>query len=579
MKRKWITTLIIIGSLALLGIVLVQFLWIRNALLVNRDKFERSVSLALARVSDQLEKKEEMRYLDHHMDLSITTESEDPQPRPRPGKKHPPKEFRTKDSTIILENFPDFFSINVDSLFNEFQINAEWKSFQYFDGDDWPKDSLIKTAQRIKVCIPFFDRSAIHQNVQGLFIPPQPPDPFIWTEPVLEHEQQELDREVLELKDQQQDASRLKRKVNKMKDVVKQMVVEVETKNKKIEDRIQPYLLTGEMNKAFTDAGIHSPYEYAVLSPEKNSVTALHSLNFSPGHPGKVFATTLFPNDLVTKAHRLVVYFPDQTWKLLKSMSILMIASVVFTLALLLTFLATILTLLRQKKLSEIKTDFINNMTHEFKTPIATISLATDSINNPKVISNPERIQNYTRVIREENQRMNTHVEQVLQMALLDKREIELNMQVTDVHELITRTVENILLQVEKKGGSVTIDLQADQYVVKADEIHLFNAVLNLLDNANKYSPETPDIRVFTQNQAAWLVVGVEDKGLGMSKEVQKKIFERFFRAHTGNIHNVKGFGLGLSYVKAIVDAHKGKISVHSEPGKGSTFEIKLPLV
>jgi signal transduction histidine kinase len=234
--------------------------------------------------------------------------------------------------------------------------------------------------------------------------------------------------------------------------------------------------------------------------------------------------------------------------------------------------------MLRQKKISDIKTDFINNMTHEFKTPLATISIALDSINNPKIIDTPDKIRSYTKVIKEENNRMNARVEEVLQMALLDSKDFKLVTRDIDLNTLIRKVTDTIRLQVENKEGTIAVDLGAERTTVNADEVHLSNVFMNLLDNANKYSPGKPEIRVTTSNTGSSVAVAVEDKGIGMSPETQHRVFDKFFRVTSGNIHNIKGFGLGLSYAKAIVLAHKGALNVSSQPGKGSRFEVVLPL-
>jgi two-component system phosphate regulon sensor histidine kinase PhoR len=215
-------------------------------------------------------------------------------------------------------------------------------------------------------------------------------------------------------------------------------------------------------------------------------------------------------------------------------------------------------------------------MTHEFKTPIATISIAADSINNAKVLTEPETIRNFTRIIKEENNRMNTRVEQVLQMALLDSRDFRLRPSIINMNDLIEQVVDHYRLQVEKRGGSLEKRLEAIQAEVLADEDHIRNVLLNLLDNANKYSLGPPEITIFSFNRSGKYTFGVADKGIGMSSEAQRRVFDKFFRVTTGNIHNIKGFGLGLSYVKAIVLAHKGEINIVSELGKGSRFEIGL---
>ena len=225
------------------------------------------------------------------------------------------------------------------------------------------------------------------------------------------------------------------------------------------------------------------------------------------------------------------------------------------------------------------KSDFINNMTHEFKTPIATISVAADSIANSRVIENPERIRYFIDMIKKENRRMNRQVEDILTIARLDKKEFEFKWEAFNLHEVIENAIQSIVLQVEKKGGTISTELLAANPVATSDPNHFSNLVYNLLDNANKYSINEPQIKISTRNTSKGVLISVSDKGIGMSKSVQSRIFERFFRQTSGNIHNVKGFGLGLSYVKAVLEANKGAISVHSEPGKGSTFDVFIPFI
>jgi two-component system phosphate regulon sensor histidine kinase PhoR len=223
------------------------------------------------------------------------------------------------------------------------------------------------------------------------------------------------------------------------------------------------------------------------------------------------------------------------------------------------------------------KSDFINNMTHEFKTPIATISLAADTIANTRVISDEEKVRHFVGMIKKENARMNRQVESILQIATLDKHEMDFDFIETDLHEVITQAIETVEIQVTERGGVIIRHLDAGRSIVTGDAEHLRNLVHNLLDNANKYSEGAPEITVSTYNDVNGIVMVVEDNGIGMSRAVQSRVFERFYRETTGNIHNVKGFGLGLNYAKAITDAHGGTITVESEPGKGSRFSVFIP--
>jgi two-component system, OmpR family, phosphate regulon sensor histidine kinase PhoR len=236
--------------------------------------------------------------------------------------------------------------------------------------------------------------------------------------------------------------------------------------------------------------------------------------------------------------------------------------------------------MLKQKKISEIKSDFINNMTHEFKTPIATISLAVDALKNEKVVGNMEKTNYFTGIIKDENRRMNKQVESILQAALLDKQELQLNIKPLHVNALVQNGFEHFKIMLEQNNGTADVQLNAKYDVITGDEVHINNLVRNLMDNAIKYAKsDTPlHIRISTSNTKKSLFIYIEDNGIGMTKETVNRIFEKFFRAHTGNVHNVKGFGLGLTYVKAIIDAHKGRIKVESTLGKGSIFTIELPL-
>jgi two-component system, OmpR family, phosphate regulon sensor histidine kinase PhoR len=275
----------------------------------------------------------------------------------------------------------------------------------------------------------------------------------------------------------------------------------------------------------------------------------------------------------------LNIIVPNQKRIIWKEMFWFVMGAIIFTLIITTAFFITIRTLLKQKKLSEIKSDFINNMTHEFKTPLATISLAVDALKNEKVKASEEKTSYFTNIIKEENKRMNKQVETILQAALLDKQEVQLNLKKLPAHDLITGALNNITLQVEEKQGKLEVNFNAEKDMILADDVHFTNLINNLLDNAVKYSKENLAIKLTTENSGNQLKIKIEDNGIGMNKETVNRIFEKFYRAHTGNVHNVKGFGLGLSYVKTMVQAHHGTIKADSILGKGSTFVIMVPLV
>ena len=289
--------------------------------------------------------------------------------------------------------------------------------------------------------------------------------------------------------------------------------------------------------------------------------------------PGNSIAQEIGPQEQLVL---VVTHIKNIVWK---QMLWMLIGAVVFTGVIFVAFFITIRALLNQKKLSEIKSDFINNMTHEFKTPLATISLAVDALRNEKVINDRTKMNYFSNIIKDENKRMNKQVETILQAALLDKQEIQLNLEPLHAQELIHAAINNIELPLKEKKGTLETHFKATNDMILADEVHFTNIINNLLDNAVKYSKDNLKIKVMTQNIPGNLRIKIEDNGIGMNKETLNRIFEKFYRAHTGNIHNVKGFGLGLSYVKSVVDAHHGKIKAESTPGKGSCFTLDFALI
>ena len=356
------------------------------------------------------------------------------------------------------------------------------------------------------------------------------------------------------------------------------------TCNKPIVQRIDLNNFEGLLKEELTEQGIDIHYSYGVYSDRRKSfVMTNNHIDKKEAENPKVlkanlqdlvsskYKVRLFPSDIDIPGF-LVMDFPGKVGYMWRSVLPMLIGSILFSGIILFCFAYTIQVILEQKKLSEIKNDFINNMTHEFKTPIATISLAADSINSPMILHKPDKIQRFASIIKAENRRMNKQVEKVLQMALIDKRDFTLTRKPINIHEVIEKAVGNISLQVEKKDGQIVKDLVAKNAIIEVDETHISNVIHNLLDNANKYSPEQPAISIHTRDVSGGVQVMVKDNGIGMSKEARKHIFDKFYRVHTGNRHDVKGFGLGLSYVKAIMTEHKGTIQVKSELGKGSRF-------
>ncbi len=344
-----------------------------------------------------------------------------------------------------------------------------------------------------------------------------------------------------------------------------------------IEERINKKLLDSLLYAEMQAHGINIAYEFVVIEAPKQRLVFADSVSDKLAAVRSPFRVKLFPNDEYADRSYLCVYFPQQRQYMLRSMKFILGTSVLLIAVITFCFGFAIFTIIRQKKLSEMKNDFINNMTHEFKTPVSTIALACEMLADEDVRQNDQLLARYMQIIKDENNRMGAQVENVLQIARLDKGDFKLMIEPIDLHELIQRAVYNIEIQIENRNGVIIMDLAAKNSMIEADEMHLTNIIHNLLDNANKYSPENPEIRITTENSDKGVIISISDKGQGIANDLVNKIFDKFYRVPTGNLHDVKGFGLGLSYVKTMVYAHHGSISVQSELTKGSTFYIFFP--
>lgn len=536
MKKNRIWIIIGVMASALAGIVLVQVFWIKNVLDQKEKLFNYQVNEALNTVADKMETKMAANILASQFDLLSDGDS--------------------------LYSFPEY--VNDSIVQRVIKSRSEnGASFNY-------SETRVITS-------PFENHTTTEKEIKGTM----PNRPTIQLAPLelngnLPEDLQELENnltpQIISDIDKQFQVN-----ADVMKRVTEQMMLEMMSMGLDPETKINQKDLETFLHTELNNRGIDIDYNYGVLFNGNYFMTQV-----SDGDAKKELLMTphkasLFPNDMFSRPDFLLIDFPNQKNYLLSSVWMLVLGSLLFTAIIIIVFSFTIQILFRQKKLSEIKSDFINNMTHEFKTPLATISLAADAIRNKNIIEDRDKILYYSNIIKEENKRMNGQVEKVLQMALLDKNQIQLSKDEIDIHDIIIRAVENISLLVEEKGGHINTDLHAEHCEVVADEVHLMNVIYNLLDNANKYSPEKPEILVRTENNKFGIFILVSDKGIGMSQDHLKLIFEKFYRVPTGNVHNVKGFGLGLAYVKAVLDAHNGTIDVQSQPSKGTTFKIFIP--
>jgi two-component system phosphate regulon sensor histidine kinase PhoR len=342
--------------------------------------------------------------------------------------------------------------------------------------------------------------------------------------------------------------------------------------------------LQSKINTALEKNGLGNlEFEFAVA--DKKGKIEMLSRNFEKAYSDDINTlqtrVSIIPQDIIEPVgpfETIIIIVPNVRFYLLQTLRWVIVGAVLFILIVFTAFFITLRSLLVQRKLNEIKRDFINNMTHELKTPLATISLAVDALKTNKVQGDPGAVSYFSNIIKEENVRMNKHVEVILQAAHLEKKEYDLNLQPVDVHDLIFGVLDSFKLQLEAKPASVETILEADPSVIQADEEYLLHVFSNLIDNAIKYSKDTIDITIKTSVIGNKLQITFQDKGIGMDATTSKHIFEKFYRAHSGNIHNVKGFGLGMSYVKWVMDIHKGSIKVDSVIDKGTTITLLLPI-
>jgi len=548
MNKKIITGLIALMGISIIGIIVIQLVWMNNAIRVRNELFDRSVNEALTSTTSRLETMQDFRLINHFsFGDSMNFRGMAPPPPV------PPNTLRHSPRRIVIPRTPKHPSAQqIEVIVN---VGKNKNGFQFHSSN---RKDTIKQGQEDFV---FINADSIAQNLGAVYA--QGINKFdslvtqfdTWTDSTGKLKQ------------------RVEFKTRKLKRVANKVVQEISTWEEDVPlDRVNEVL-----KKELENRNIPIPFELGII---KDSTFTDKSANADTLLLDKSnYKVNLYPNGIFQKNALLSVYFPDKESFIYKTLNWLLFISLIFSIIVLVTFAVSIYFILKQKKISEMKSDFINNMTHEFKTPIATISVAADSITNQKIIENPERIRYFVEMIKKENVRMNRQVEDILTIARLDKKDFEFKWEAFNLHDVIEDAMQSIVLQVEKKGGSISNQLCATNPVATSDSSHFANLIYNLLDNANKYSPNAPEIRISTSNTSKGVLIAVEDKGIGMTKNVQSRIFERFYRQTSGNIHNVKGFGLGLSYVKAVLEANRGIITVQSEPGKGSRFEVFIPFI
>lgn len=516
-------------SISLLGIILVQILWIRNAILIEEKTFTSNINKILHKVVNNLEKEESV--------------------------------FLISDELHAYSN-------------DKFE-NVEIREIKQFIDDKNESDQHHKIKIRTKQEIKGLKSRVIKADTQVIVLGSSDNSSVnLWHPKNKANSNIDIDVHVT-TKDT---IIRTKRKEKQIENIFQKVVYEFKSKDVSIEDRINLDKLPELIQEELEEFNIQSNFNFAIVDGKTTKIihTSDSTLNEKLGSSN--YKVSLFPNDIFKSNRLLSIDLPNRFKLVYKSLFPLLLLSAIFTLFIIVTFINAVFFILKQKRISDIKSDFINNITHEFKTPIATIGLASDSINNPKVIGKPDKIRYFTGIIKDENFRMNKQVENILQLSLFGKHELEMNPQDCHLNEIIQKAAEHIQLQIDEKKGKITTNLLALNDIVKVDEVHFLNVLFNLLDNSIKYSKDIPEIEIETKNNENLFQITIKDHGIGMNTKTAKKVFKKFFRAETGNIHSVKGFGLGLSYVKLVIEKLKGNIQIQSKPDQGTTVILNLPI-
>ncbi len=531
MSKKLLWILGAVMAFVMIGLIIVQTYWINNAIEIKEKQFSQLVARTMSTISQQIEQ-EETAYM------------------------------------IYDQVSPNF---RFDTTGGSFSFNFHWNARQH--------SGIINQGGHVRIDEQLIIDGKTRKDIQNS-IRVRMLDDSIFA--IISEDVRNNETDTFRLKNETEiidlpDPDIVEEKIIEKKSLVEKVMSKMITPRRSLEERLSREKLENYIDSYLQQSGLDLGYEYAVVN-RKNKVR-LKSDGYDPDEKSRVFTAQLFPGDIWSSSNYLRIYFPEQKSFIYKSVGFMGLTSVALTTIIIAIFIFTLWIIFRQKKLSEMKTDFVNNMTHELKTPISTISLASQMLSDDSIPVQNKNLGHISRIIDTESKRLGVQVEKVLQMAIFDKGRLKLKYKVIDLHDLVDHSVDNFRIQVKKRNGKIEWEAGAVESKVRVDEVHLTNVISNLVDNAIKYSGEEPEIFLSTRNENGNIILRIEDNGIGISKEDQKRIFEKFYRVPTGNVHNVKGFGLGLSYVKKIIEIHNGSIKLKSEINRGTRFDISLPLV
>lgn len=525
MQGRFINYIIIIISLALCSLVIMQVNWVRQSYNLREDRFDQGVKQSMKNAVNEIEVNEAENYFHnsglHEMNRMIN---------------------KMYDTMQAIKTYNDNFKL-IDS------VGQQAMKFGFSD----TSGAFVSK---------FFGSVTYLQDLADKLHNKTTDHPLNITKP-------EEERKLVELQ--------LKKYNSHFEELAARFMLD----DKCLSERLDSNKILDLLQQQFRQSGIDAEFQYAIFDHFSTSPIygTLKNVSKDDIMNSQFYSIPLFANDFYKNSGYLIVHFPNKQNYLINSMGLILISTIAFIFIIAAAFGFAFFIIYRQNKLDELKNDFINNMTHELKTPVSTISLASQMLMNEQVSSAPDKVRKYSVMIDEENKRLSGHIESVLQAARLDKGELKLEREQLNIHEILTEICDSLILRMENENGEIKKELNAKNFIFYGDRKHITNAFYNIIENAIKYRQEGHlMIKVKTKNAGNNLLISIHDNGIGISKENQKAIFEKFFRVHTGNIHNVKGFGLGLSYVKVIIEKHLGKINVDSELNKGSIFTIELPL-
>lgn len=565
MSKGSITLIIVLMSLASFGLMGFQYYWVRNAVRINQERFDQNVLQVLSSTIAELEKGETS-------DVLLSQLMQDSALQETIFKKIDPIDLQISTSpryirpsvvdTMLVLPGPEVSTTFRRMLLSRgMSIPTELENFFTYMTPEVA--SSMFTPDEMQILLQEKERQLDYlSQSQGFLSQRNQRSPEI--------------SDVQTAINISNDAREKIKKTNLKIELMNQAFAELAEGQQAILERLDTGNVKQMLKKRLIEKGISEEFELGLLN-DREEIVPIGWVADPLRLKTNGVQAKLFPNDILGKDNFLFIFFPEKNNHVIRQVWLPIFSSIVFILVIIFCFIYAIKVIIRQKELSKIKNDFINNMTHEFKTPLATVSLAVEALQDPELSSHDKFRTRYLGIIKDENKRLVSQVEKVLQAAALDKNDFQLKVEPINLTELLESNLQQISLQVENRGGKINFVNKLRNGEIEGDAFHLTHIINNLLDNAMKYSKDNPAIRVEAWEEGDHVLVSIQDQGIGMNKDALKKIFDKFYRVPTGNVHDVKGFGLGLSYVKTMLEAHRGEIHVQSEPGKGSTFTINLP--